>query len=172
MTKVVRIVTGLAIALGGFVTLVGVMGAVGLVTENVWGRLALGVLVVVALPASVADRFLKRANATLATRGSLGTVANVFAIVLLGAALTLVSANGLTKALFAGEGDRYARSGSPLLARAAYFVGSESPVFSTATSTRPSASMASGGARNAAAPSAGASGSASGFNSASPSPSP
>lgn len=184
LTKLMRTVTAVAVAVGGFVSLVGVMGAVGFITENVWVRLIVGVTVVVATPAILADRLLKRANATLATRGGLGTVANVFAIVLLGFALTLVSADGLTKGLFAREGDRYARSGSSLMARAVYFIGSESPVFTTApsnpskassassASSLSTASKASGAASGEAAPSPIGSSSASEVMSAAPLPSP
>ena len=129
MRKLMRITCGIGIALGGFVTLVSVMGVVGFVTDNIWARLVLGLLIVVGLPAFLADRLLKRSDSTLATRGGLGMVADVFAIVLLGVALILVSAEGVTKNLFSREGDRYARAGSTTMARMVYFVGGESPVF-------------------------------------------
>lgn len=129
MRKLMRITCGIGIVLGGFVTLVAVMGVVGTVTDNIWARLVLGLLIVVGLPAFLADRLLKRSDSTLATRGGLGMVADVFAIVLLGVALVLVAADGVTKGLFSREGDRYARSGSTAMARVVYFVGGVSPVF-------------------------------------------
>jgi hypothetical protein len=58
-------------------------------------------------------------------------VANVFAVVLLGIALTLVAAHGLTQSLFRHEGDLYARHGSTTMARLVYFVAGVSPVFPT-----------------------------------------
>jgi hypothetical protein len=129
MRKLMRITCAVGIVLGGFVTLVAVMGVVGFVTDNVWVRLLLGLLVVVGLPAALADRLLKRGESTLATRGALGMVADVFAIVLLGVALVLVAAGGVTQGLFSREGDRYARSGSTWTARLVYFVAGVSPVF-------------------------------------------
>lgn len=125
-----RITRVAAIALGGFVSLVAAMSVVGFVTDNVWVRLVVGLTLVLGLPAVVADRLLKRTDATLATRGSLAMVADVFAIVLLGVALVVASAESVTRGLFAREGDRYARSGSTFMARAVYFVGGLSPVFS------------------------------------------
>ena len=124
-----RITAAAGIALGGFVTLTGVMGVVGLAVENIWARLVVGLLVVVGLPAFLADRLLKRSDSTLATRGGLGMVADVFAIVLLGVALMLVSADAMTSSLFAHEGDLLAKHGSTTIARAVYFVGGVSPVF-------------------------------------------
>ncbi len=124
-----RITAAVGIVLGGFVTLTGVMGVVGLAVENIWARLVVGLIVVVGLPAFLADRLLKRSDSTLATRGGLGMVADVFAIVLLGIALMLVGADAMTSSLFAHEGDLLAKHGSTTMARGVYFVGGVSPVF-------------------------------------------
>ena len=93
------------------------MAVVGLAIENIWARLIVGLLVVVGLPAFLADRLLKRSESTLATRGGLGMVADVFAIVLLGIALMLVGADAVTSSLFAHEGDLHASTGRPTMAR-------------------------------------------------------
>jgi hypothetical protein len=158
MRKLMRITCAVGIALGGVVTLVGVMGVVGFVTDNIWVRLVLGLLLVVGLPAFLADRLLKRSDSTLATRGGIGMVADVFAIVLLGVALVLVAADGVTKGIYSREGDRYARSGSTAMARLVYFIGGVSPVF-------PSEKAAGKGG-----PAASGSASASGSTSAAPPP--
>ena len=146
-----RITCAIGITLGGFVALVGVMAVVGLAVSNIWARLAVGLIVVIALPAALADRILKRTNANLGTRGSLGMVADVFAIILLGIALVLVSANAMTKSLLTHEGDLYAKAGSSTMARLVYFIAGVSPVFpgdkpaakpAGSTSTAPSTSSA------------------------------
>ena len=129
MRRLMRIVTAIGIVLGGFVTLVGVMAVVGLAIENIWARLIVGLLLVVGLPAVLADRLLKRSSSTLATKGGLGMVANVFAIVLLGAALMLVAADAVTQSLLRHEGDLHAKHGSTTMARLVYFVAGVSPVF-------------------------------------------
>ena len=151
-----RITAAVGIVLGGFVTLTGVMGVVGLAVENIWARVVVGLLVVVGLPAFLADRLLKRSNSTLATRGGLGMVADVFAIVLLGVALMLVGADAMTSSLFAHEGDLLAKHGSTTIARAVYFVAGVSPVVP--------------GDKPTATPNASAAASASGSGSASPGP--
>ena len=159
MRRLMRITAGVGIALGGFVTLVAVMAVVGLAVDNIWARLVVGLLVVVGLPAFLADRLLKRSDSTLATRGGLGMVADVFAIVLLGAALMLIAADSVTSSLFRHEGDLYAKHGSTAMARAVYFVAGVSPVFpgetpAAATSGSASASAgASAGGKPATAPS-------------------
>jgi len=159
MRRLMRITAGVGIALGGFVTLVAVMAVVGLAVDNIWARLVVGLLVVVGLPAFLADRMLKRSDSTLATRGGLGMVADVFAIVLLGAALMLIAADSVTSSLFRHEADLYAKQGSTGMARAVYFVAGVSPVFpgekpASATSGSASASAsASAGSKPATVPS-------------------
>ena len=129
MRRLMRITCGVGIALGGFVTLTAVMGVIGLAVDNIWARLVIGLLVVVGLPAFVADRLLKRSDSTLATRGGLGMVADVFAIVLLSIALGLSAVDWATRPLFRHEGDLYARAGSTTMARLVYFVAGVSPCF-------------------------------------------
>jgi hypothetical protein len=146
MRRLMRINAAVGIALGGFVSLVAVMAVVGLAVDNIWARLVVGVLVVAGLPAFLADRMLKRSDSTLATRGGLGMVADVFAIVLLGGALMLVAADSVSSSLFRHEADLYAKHGSTTMARAVYFVAGVSPVF---PSERPAA--AAGGTASASA---------------------
>lgn len=136
MIRVVRITRILGILLGGFVTLVGMMSLVGFVTDNFWVRLALALLVVVGLPAFVSDRLLKRTN----LGGGLAMVADIFAIVLLGAALVLVAIDFVSRPLLVREGDRYARSGSRTMARVVYFLGGVRPVFPEEKSVQPAGS--------------------------------
>jgi hypothetical protein len=150
MRRVMRVTRGVGVFLGGLVTLVGLMSLVGIVTDNFWVRFLVALLVVVGLPAFVSDRFLKRTN----LGGGLAMVADIFAIVLLGIAIALVSADFASKPLFVREGDRYARSGSRTMARVAYFLGGVSPTFPDEKSAAPTGSGSA-----SAAPSAKASGS-------------
>lgn len=149
MRKLMRIVRGIGIAFGGFVTLVAVMSVVGIVVENFWVRFLVGLAFVVALPAFLADRLLKRTN----MGGGRGMVGDVFAILLLGVALVVVAAEGVTRPMLSKEGDRYARSGSTFFARIVYFLAAESPSFPS--SAAPSGS-ASGSPSASSAPSASA----------------
>jgi hypothetical protein len=125
MLRIMRITRGLGIVLGGFITLVGVMSVVGLVTDNFLARLVVGLVVVIGLPAFVADRLLKRTN----MGGGIAMVVDVFAIVLLGVAMVLVAADVVSKPLLRREGDRYARSGSIFMARVVYYLAGVSPIF-------------------------------------------
>ena len=124
MLKVIRVVRGIGILLGGFVTLVGFMSIVGLITDNIWVRLLGALVIVIGLPAFLTDRLLRKMKG-----GGLGFVADIFAIVLLLFALLLVAADFMSKPLFVREGDRYARSGSKTMARLAYYLGGVSPTF-------------------------------------------
>jgi hypothetical protein len=113
------------IALGGVVTLVGMMSVVGLVTDNLWARLGVALVLVVGFPAFVSDRILKRTGG----KAGVGRVADIFAISLLALALLLVAAPLVSRPLFVREGDGYARAGSRTMARVAYFLGGVSPVW-------------------------------------------
>lgn len=145
MLRLMRITKAVGILLGGFVTLVGLMSLVGLVTDNLFARLLVALAVAIALPAFVSDRLLKRTG----TDGSLSVVADAFAIVLLGVALTIVAAEGLTRPLLTREGDRYARAGSTGMASVVYFLAGVSPVY-------PGDKAAPGAASASASPSASA----------------
>ncbi len=127
MRSLMRIARAIGILVGGGVALVGFMSVVGFVVESFWVRFAVAFLVVVGLPAFVSDRFLKKTN----LGGGPGMVADVFAIILLGAALTLVTVDVASKPLLVREGDRYARSGSKAMARLVYFLGGVAPSFAS-----------------------------------------
>lgn len=149
MLRLMRIVRALGVLLGGFVTLVGMMSLVGFVTDNFWVRLLVALVVVVGLPAFVSDRLLKRTR----LGGGAGMVGDIFAIVLLGIALVLISLDFASKPLLVREGDRYARSGSRTMARVVYFLGGVSPVFPE-EKTAPPAASGSASAGPSAAPGA------------------
>ncbi|GEM_PF-1190895 len=152
MTRIMRITRVVGILLGGSVTLVGAMSLVGLVTDSFWVRLVVALVLVVGFPAFVSDRFFKRTKMT----GGAAMVADVFAIVLLGVALVLVTVDFVSRPLLVREGDRYARSGSRAMARVVYFLGGVSPVFPEEKES-PAGSV---GSAAASAPSAGPSASA------------
>jgi hypothetical protein len=142
MARLMRFTRTLGILVGGFVTMVGMMSLVGFVIDNFWVRFLLSLIVVVGLPAFISDRFLKRTN----MGGGLRMVADIFAILLLGFALVLVSVDFASKPLLVREGDRYARSGSRTMARIVYFLGGVSPVFPEEKSAPPAPSGSASGA--------------------------
>jgi len=142
MIWLVRVVRVLGIALGGVVTVVGVMSLVGLFTENIWLRLGAALVLSIGLPAWAADFFLKR----IGKGGSLAVVADTFAIVLLAIAIAFVAGEGMTKGPITREADRYARTGPRAMARVAYFIAGVNPVFhehGVTTGAPPAASSAS-----------------------------
>jgi hypothetical protein len=130
------------VLLGGFVTVVGLMALVGLVTDSFFARLLVGLVLAIGLPAFIADRLLKKTN----LGGGLMMVADVFAIVLLSIALVFVSVDFATKPLFIREGDRYARSGSTVTARIVYWIGGVSPSFPSDKGAPPAGSAPSASA--------------------------
>lgn len=124
MVRLIRITRVIGLLLGGIVTLVAVMGVVGLVTGNFLARFLVALVLVIGIPALVTDRLMKRTKLA-----GLGMVGDIFAIVLLGLALMFVSLEFVSKPLFVGEGNHYSRSGSRGLARFAYWLGGVTPVF-------------------------------------------
>lgn len=155
MARLMLVTRLVGILLGGFVTIVGLMSIVGLVTDNFLARLLVGLVLAVGLPAFIADRLLKRTS----MGGGLPMVIDVFAIALLAIALFFVSAEFMTKPLFIREGDRYARSGSIVTARLVYFIGGVSPLF---PSDRAAGAGPAGSGSGSASSSASAAASASG----------
>lgn len=147
MLRLIRVARVLGLFFGGLVTLVGVMGIVGLVTGNFIARLLVALVLVIGIPALAADRLLKRTKA----RG-LGLVGDVFAIVLLALALFFVGLEFLSKPLFVGEGDHYSRSGSRGMARFAYWLGGVTPVFPEERGIPRMAGSGSASASSSAAP--------------------
>lgn len=125
MVRLIRIVRVVGTLLGGVVTLVALMGVVGLVTSSFLARMLVALVVGLGVPAVVADRILKKTG----SGDGLAKVGDVFAIVLLAIALFFVGLDLVGRPLFVGEGDRYARSGSRGMARFAYWLGGVTPVF-------------------------------------------
>jgi hypothetical protein len=146
MLRLIRLARAVGVLVGGFVALVGLMSLVGIVTELFWVRFAGAAVLGIAVPAFVADRMLKRTGAG----GGLAGVIDVFAIVLLGIALAFVGLEGLTRGVLRDEGDRYARGGSLLMARAVYLLAGVSPRFPGDADWRGAGSSASGPAKGAA----------------------
>ena len=124
MLRIMRITRAIGILLGGFITLVGMMSIVGLVTDNFLARLIVGLVVVLGVPALAADRMLKRSAG-----GGIAMVVDVFAIVLLGIALVVAGVDVVSEPLLRREGDRYAKSGSIFMARVVYYLAGRSPIF-------------------------------------------
>lgn len=149
MFRVIMVARVVGLLFGGFVALVSLMAVVGLVTDNFWARFIIALLVLIGLPALASDRLLKRKIA-----GASGMIIDVFAITYLAIGLLFVAGDFATKTLYTKEGDRYARSGSRTMSRAAYWLGGVSPVFPEEKGTPPAGS---GSASASAQPSASAS---------------
>jgi len=147
MRKLMRTMRIVGILFGGFVSVVGVMALVGLATDNFIARILVALVLVVGLPAFLADRLLKRTN----MGGGLGMVADVFAIILLGIALVLVAAESITKGLLSHEGDIYARHGSTGMARVVYFLAGVAPDFPVASGAPGAGSGSASGSASARA---------------------
>lgn len=124
MRSVMRATRAVGLLFGGLVALVGVMSIVGLLTDNFWARFLVGVLVVLVVPAFIADRLLRKTSLS-----GLSFVADVFAIVFLAIALVFVGLGSFSKTVLVREGDRYARGGSRTMARLTYFVAGVTPTF-------------------------------------------
>jgi hypothetical protein len=141
-----RITRGVGIFLGGFVTLVAVMSVVGLVTDNFIARLVIGLLVVIGLPAFVADRMLKRSKTG---GGGIVMVVDVFAMVLLAFAIFVAGIDVVSEPLLRKEGDRYAKSGSFFMARVVYYLAGRSPIFphEKPQASKPSSSTSASGGK-------------------------
>lgn len=128
---------------GGLISFLGLMALVGGITDSFVARFVGALAVVIVLPAVIAERVLRRAG----EKADLMLVIDVFAVVLMGLALFFVGAEAVTRPLLAHEGDRYARGGARVMARALYFLGGVAPTFpeeKTATAPATSASASAG----------------------------
>lgn len=113
----------LAIALGGAVTVVALMSAVGAFVDNGWIRLAVAVLVAIAVPAILADRLLPED-----TGKSKGIVTDVFAMTWLGFGFAFVVLGiSLTQPLLQTEAQRLANADLATLAQATHWLAGSSP---------------------------------------------
>lgn len=114
------IVKVVAIGVGFVGTLVCLMAAVGIVTQNGWVRLGVAAVVAIALPAFLADRMLPTDTKDPKAKGLPG---DVFALLWLGVPLVFaVALNGVTRPWLTTEGDRLRSADQALMARLAYLL--------------------------------------------------
>ena len=147
-----RVVRVLAIAVGGFLSLLSFMALVGAVTANGYARVGVGLLLTVAVPALATDRLLPKDD----QRKAKGLVSDVFSVALLGFAFLFCgAAQPVTKKLLVAEGDRLATSGFVLLARIVYFLGGARPDFPQESSNASGATLAGNPPPDGGAPAAG-----------------
>tara|TARA_R110002096_G_scaffold433887_3_gene653808 strand:+ start:10345 stop:11460 length:1116 start_codon:yes stop_codon:yes gene_type:complete len=93
--------------IGGVITMLALMSVVGLVTENIWGRLAGALVIGIAVPAIVADRALPEDAAE-----ARGTVTDVFAMMWMGfAVLFAVVGISFTDGMLRNESGRLVADG-------------------------------------------------------------
>jgi hypothetical protein len=137
-------VKGVAIVVGGLLSLVSLMALVGVLTGSGVVRLAIALVVALGVPAFVVDRALPKKDTTKVP----GLATDVFALTLLGFGFIFCGpAQPLTKRLLVAEGDRLAASGFGALARVAYGFGGVRPEFSAENGSRGArAAGADGGA--------------------------
>ena len=135
--------------LWGFVaTLVSLMAAVGLMTENGYARVLIALAVAVFVPLGIADRLLPEGE----TKGAGSIVTDVLAVFLLGVALAFTGAAKFTGSMYVREGDRLAAAGYKQLAQVAYLLGGVRPTFQEPTPAPAVDAAADAGVADAAAP--------------------
>lgn len=113
------LVKAAAIALGLLGTLLSLMAVAGLMTDRLWLRLTLAIVVSLIVPLVIADRLLPSGD----QRSARGLPTDVLAVVWLGCTLCFVAlaAHG-TRAMLAREGDRLLADGYPALARITWWM--------------------------------------------------
>jgi S1-C subfamily serine protease len=146
-----------AMGVGLVGTAIGVMAAVGALTESGLARVGAAVVVTFVLPLAIADRLLPKDPTK---GGGFGIVTDVLAVGWLGFTLAFAGiAHGATGKLLVREGDRLAGEGFPSLAEAAWFLGGVTPSGTTSPTTPPASASASAppsGAASAPSPSSAA----------------
>ncbi len=144
-----RVLKALAIGVGFVVTVIGLMSLLDLVTHNGWVQAVVALVVAVALPAFIADRFLPKDDEVPVP----GLVSDVFALVLFGLGLLFVVA---ARPLLLREADRFSAGGSRTMARLTYLLAGvraeELPSASTSGSAASPSGSVSGAASNSAEP--------------------
>ncbi len=133
--RVARWIRGISLVVGLGVSSLGAAALLGLLVESFSLRLIVALVVLVALPAVVADKALGRTKGVKDDK--LSIVIDVFAAFWLVLSLVFV---GVAQSLYVKEGDRETRAGSLWLARTAYFLGGVSPTFRTEHVSAPGAS--------------------------------
>lgn len=114
-----------AIVWGFVATVISLMAAVGLMTENGYARVLIALAVAVLVPLGIADRLLPEGQ----SKGAGSIVTDVLAVFLLGVALAFTGAAKFTGSLYVREGDRLAAAGYKHLAEVAYLLGGVRPAF-------------------------------------------
>ena len=118
VVKTIAIVAGLPL------TVISLMGLVGLVTDNFWIRLVPALLVALGSPLFLVDRLLPDDD----QRKARGLPTDVLALCWMGFSVLFVGVAGpLTGSLLVAEGDRYARADAPAMARLVYWAGGVVP---------------------------------------------
>jgi S1-C subfamily serine protease len=113
------VVKAAAIGAGAVGTLICLMSLVGLVIADGWVRVGVALVVMVGVPALLADRLLPDDDPAKAK----GLPGDVFAVTWLGFTVVFsILLGGVTRGALTKEGDRLTASGMQLLGRAAYLM--------------------------------------------------
>lgn len=119
------VVKGLALVVGGALSLVCLMAMVGLVVESGWIRSIVAVLAMLVVPAVIVDRLLPED----AANGAKGLPTDVFALAWLGAGLLFsLGLQGAMRPALVTEAERLTHAGYTSLAKLAYFAAGVTPV--------------------------------------------
>ncbi|HEY6460563.1 MAG TPA: hypothetical protein VIY73_10450 [Polyangiaceae bacterium] len=149
LTIAARVVKGLGIAVGGICSFVAFASLVGIVTGNVWARGIIALVLCIVFPAFAVDRALPKGDAT---KGRVGLVGDVVALVLLGIAMLFVGiGQPVTRPLLVREGDRLAEDDHAIAAHVVYLMAGVRPV-DALPAAPPPASGASAATPGASAP--------------------
>lgn len=118
------VVKGLALVVGGVLSLVCLMAMVGLVVESGWVRSIVAVLAMLIVPAVIIDRLLPESAVT----GAKGLPTDVFALAWLGLGLLfVVGLQGVARPALVTEAERLTQAGYARLAKLTYFVAGVTP---------------------------------------------
>ena len=119
------VVKVLALVVGFALVALSLMALVGAVTQNVWARLGVALVVALVVPAVITDRLLPAGDDLSRAKGLLG---DVFAVSWLGAGVVSVVAFGtFMRPLLVREADRLAASGVGPIAELAFLLGGAKP---------------------------------------------
>ncbi|HEY6725672.1 MAG TPA: trypsin-like peptidase domain-containing protein [Polyangiaceae bacterium] len=126
----------LALLVGGALSLVSLMAAVGLVVESGWVRAIAAVLALLIVPAVIVDRLLPEN----ATPGAKGLPTDVFALTWLGlGVLFCVGLQNVARPALVTEAERLTRAGYVRLAGLAYFTAGVAPASEAAPASQAAA---------------------------------
>lgn len=132
-TIVRGVVKGLALIVGGALSLVCLMAMVGLVVESGWIRSIVAVLAMLIVPAVIVDRLLPED----AANGAKGLPTDVFAVAWLGVGLLFcLGLQEIARAALVTEADRQTQAGYTNLAKLTYFAAGVAPASQAAPTTK------------------------------------